>query len=339
MADGSVILTSLSQVMQIFPEPALEEFEIENEKIYGYILHESDIVRGLVNYAYASVPRTDTLINLQGYLDAGAFTNFIWNPDRIHGIPSLVMNFGSDFSFDATTRIITLTPAFEVKAISSWNSVVTGTTLQIHTIIQAGVPIEFTVVGGALDGTRQRAVIYDSGVFNDVSQEYFLRNMDLVDPFIQRMCAILTVLDIIKFWIKPLYHIDNSANIAGTQFSEKEALPGWDHMQKRLEAAFKEMMDAVNKWGISRKGRVGDGLGQTPVDPSRLRNVYIGSAVRGTSTDSPTEYSPYLGWDDPFLFERPDRTNAVGDAIFGYTQKTPSSYVNAHSSSNSFSNW
>lgn len=338
MAEPSAVLTSLSQVMQIFPEPALEEFEIENEKIYGYILHESDIVKGLVNYAYRSIPRTDIVINLQAYFDAGAFTDFVWNPEGISGIAPIPMIMGADFSIDPATRIATLTPAFELKVISVWNSIYAGTA-QIQSIKSLAIPIEFTILGGTLNNTKQRATIYDSGIFNDIAQEYFLRNMDLVDPFIQRLCALLTALDIIKFWIKPLYQIDNSANIAGTQFAEKEALPGWDHMQKRLENAIKEMMDAINKWGISRKGRVGDGLGMTPVDPARLRNCYIGSAVRGTATDSPTEYSPYLGWDDPFLFERPDRTNAVGDAIFGYTQKTPASYINAHANAMPFFGW
>jgi hypothetical protein len=314
MADDPVILTTIAQVMQVFPEPALEEFEIENAKIEGYILHESDIVKGLVNYAYQSLPRNDIVIDLSLYLDAGGFSNFIWNPNAAStgNGASLLMNSGADFLFDATTRQVLLTPQFEVRALNSWNSLV-DLSMQAQSVSQIPVPIQFTVVGGSFDGQIQQALPYDSGNFNDSAQEYFLRNFSLIDPFIQRLTALLVVLDIIKFWIKPLYMIDQEANIAGTVFKEKDLLPGWDHMQKRLENAIADMMAAIKKWGINPNGRVGDGQGINPEDPSLLRSAL------GTYTSSPTEFSPYQGWDDPFLFDRPDRTNALGDTMFGYT--------------------
>lgn len=316
-----VVLTTISQVMQIFPEPAIEEFDIPVEKVQGYILHESDIVRGLVNYAYLMSQVNYKEVELQPFgLDATGYINFVWNPDGAPTIPnapdmSFPMNAGLDYNMDMFYRVLQLKPEFEIKVLKRWNETYGGTALSL---VELQRPIEFTILGGTLNGQRQRAYIYDTGRFNDLAQELFLRQYSGVDPFIQRLTAILVALDIIKFWIKPLFMTDNSANIAGTTFSDRDKLPGWDDMQKRLEMAFKDMMDAIKKWGI-RNGRVGDGRGMNPEDPSLLRSIYVATSVRGASTTSPTELSPFMGWDDPFLFERPDRTSSVGDAIFGYT--------------------
>jgi len=316
-----VVLTTISQVMQIFPEPAIEEFDIPVEKVQGYILHESDIVRGLVNFCYQMTQVNFKEIDLQPYgIDSTGYINFVWNPAGAPTIPnapnmSFPMILGVDYTIDMYYRTLQLKPAFEVKVLKKWIEVFGGTPTSIVDLM---LPIEFTMVGGVMNGQRQQAYVYDTGKFNDVAQEFFLRQYSGVDPFIQRLTAILVALDIIKFWIKPLFMTDNSANIAGTTFADKDRLPGWDDMQKRLEMAFKDMMDAIKKWGI-KNGRVGDGRGMNPEDPSLLRSIYVATSVRGASTGSPTELSPFMGWDDPFLFERPDRTNSVGDAIFGYT--------------------
>jgi len=318
-----VVLTSISQVMQVFPEPALEEFEIEDSKIQGYILHESDIVRGIVNYDYRVAQHNDIEMSLITYADAISFVDFVWNPDG-DGVtqPRIVMNEGPDYALDLVSKQVYVQPQFSYRALALWNdtlgySIDPFDTRRVLTLAQTNVPVEFTVMGGVFNGQRRRAYPYDTGVFNDAAQQLFLNN-SAVDPFIQRLCALFVVLDIIKFWIKPLYQTDNSSNIVGTQFSDKDSLPGWDHMQKRLENAIKEMLDAIKKWGI-KNGRVGNGRGSNPEDPSLLRSQYIATAVRGSSTTSPTEYSPFMGWDDPFLFERPDRTSALGDTMFGYT--------------------
>lgn len=319
-----VVLTTISQVMQIFPEPAIEEFDIPVDKVQGYILHESDIVRGLVNYAYQMTQINHKQVDLTPYgIDIVGYTNFVWNPDGAPTTPnsidtSVPLRAGLDYTLDMFSRSFEINPSFEIKTLQWWNTTYGGTAFSL---VELEKPIEFTVIGGVLNGTRQRAYLYDTGKFNDIAQEMFLRQYSGVDPFIQRLTAILVALDIIKFWIKPLFMTDNSANIAGTTFADKDRLPGWDDMQKRLEMAFKDMMDAIKKWGI-KNGRVGDGRGMNPEDPSLLRSIYVATSVRGTSTSSPTEYSPFMGWDDPFLFERPDRTNSVGDAIFGYTGRS-----------------
>jgi hypothetical protein len=194
----------------------------------------------------------------------------------------------------------------------------------MQTVVQIGMPVEFTVVGGVLNGQRRQAFFYDTGVFNDAAQQLFLNN-GAVDPFIQRLCALLVVLDIIKFWIKPLFMIDESSNIVGTAFSDKDSLPGWDHMQKRLEAAIQQMWDTINKWGV-KNGRVGNGKGSNPEKPELMRSLYVATSVRGASTSSPTEFSPFMGWDDPFLFERPDRTSSLGDTMFGYTGRAQATW-------------
>ena len=319
-----VVLTTISQVMQIFPEPAIEEFDIPVEKVQGYILHESDIVRGLVNYAYQMTQINYKQVDLLPYgIDVVGYTDFVWNPDGAPTAPnmpdmSLPMRSGLDYFIDMSSRYLEIKPSFELSTLKWWNQLYGGTAFSIAELEK---PVEFTVVGGVLNGTRQRAYLYDTGSFNDVAQEIFLRQYSGVDPFIQRLTAILVALDIIKFWIKPLFETDNSANIAGTTFSDKDKLPGWDHMQKRLEMAFKDMMDAIKKWGI-RNGRVGDGRGMNPEDPALLRSIYVATSVRGAASGSPTEYSPFMGWDDPFLFERPDRTNSIGDSIMGYTGRS-----------------
>lgn len=316
-----VVLTTISQVMQVFPEPALDEFDIANEKIQGYILHESDIVRGLVNYAYQSMQQNDVAANLSSFgIDAVGYTDLRWNPDGIPVLPgvadtSFPMNPGVDFNIDMTTRVLTVRPEFHLKVLQYWNQL-NGAAAK--SILDINKPIEFTILGGVLNGQKQRVFLYNTNVFNDEAQQLFLRQYSGVDPFIQRLCALLVALDMIKFWIKPLYMMDNNANIAGTVFADVDKLPGWDDMQKRLENAIKDMMDAIKKWGL-RDGRVGDGRGMNPENPALLRSIYVGTAVRGTTTDSPTEYSPFMGWDDPFLFERPDRTSALGDTMFGYT--------------------
>lgn len=316
-----VVLTTISQVMQIFPEPAIEEFDIPYEKVQGYILHESDVVRGLINYAYQMTQINNKEMELMSFgIDATGYINFVWNPDGAPITPgdldqSVPMNAGVDYTIDMYYRTLQIKPSFELNTVRQWNQNNGGTSFSIADL---GKPVEFTVVGGALNGTRQRAYIYDTNKFNDEAQELFLRQYSGVDPFIQRMTAILVALDMLKFWIKPLFKTHVSANIAGTQFSDIDKLPGWDDMQKRLEMAFKDMMDAIKKWGI-RNGRVGDGRGMNPENPALLRSIYVATSVRGAATDSRTEYSPFMGWDDPFLFERPDRTSSVGDAIFGYT--------------------
>ena len=323
-----VVLTTISQVMQVFPEPALDEFDIANEKIQGYILHESDIVRGLVNYAYQSVQQNDIAIDLSSFgIDAVGYNNFRWNPDGIPTIPgvpdmSYPMNVGVDFTIDMVTRSLVIKPEFNVKVLQYWNSY-NGTAAT--SVLAINKPIEFTIIGGVLNGQTQRAFLYDTQVFNDAAQQIFLRQYSGVDPFIQRLCALLVALDMIKFWIKPLYMTDNNANIAGTTFADVDKLPGWDDMQKRLENAIKDMMDAIKKWGL-RDGRVGDGRGMNPENPALLRSIYVATSVRGDNTDSPTAYSPFMGWDDVFLFERPDRTSSLGDTMFGYTGRGMSSW-------------
>lgn len=315
----TTVLTSISQVMQVFPEPALEDFEITEEKIQGYILHESDILVGIVNYAYSSAVHNYIEMSLQSFgIDSTGYIDFVWNPDgAVSGEPVVPLAEGPDFQFVWETRTLTLTAIGEAKIVAAWNAVFTAPTTTIGTVMEKVRPVEFTVLGGTLDGQRKRGYFYDSGRFYDSAQQLFL-NMSAVDPFIQRLCALLVVLDIIKYWIKPLYQVDEASNIAGTQFSDKDALPGWDHMQKRLENAIKEMFDAIKRWGI-KNGRVGNGAGSNPENPDLLRSLYIATAVRGSSTTSPTEFSPFMGWDDPFLFERPDRTSALGDTLFGYT--------------------
>lgn len=315
----TVVLTSLSQVMQVFPEPALETFEIENSKIQGYILHESDIIRGLVNYDYLVAQQNYVEMSFQSYgTDPTGFVDFVWNPDAVgHADLRLDMFEGLDYTFNWNTRTLSFTSSFIVKVLDMWNTLVMPTTpvLRITDIV---VPVEFTIIGGTLDGQRKRGYAYDTGNFNDVLQQLILNN-SAVDPFIQRLCALLVVLDIIKFWIKPLYQTDTDTNIVGVVFKDKDALPGWDHMQKRLEMAIADMMGAIAKWGI-KDGRVGNGEGNNPEDPSLLRSLYVATAVRGSATSSPTYGSPFMGWDDPFLFERPDSGSSLGDSIFGETK-------------------
>ncbi len=84
-----VVLTTISQVMQIFPEPAIEEFDIPVDKVQGYILHESDIVRGLVNYAYQMTQINHKQVDLTPYgIDIVGYTNFVWNPDGAPTTPN-----------------------------------------------------------------------------------------------------------------------------------------------------------------------------------------------------------------------------------------------------------
>jgi hypothetical protein len=197
-----VVLTSLAQVMQVFPEPALETFEIEDSKIQGYILHESDIVRGLVNYNYLVAQQNDIEMSFQSYgVDATGFIDFVWNPDAV-GHPDLVIQMyeGPDYWFDWNTRTMLLTPAFMMKVVTLWNTLTVPATPALK-ITDISVPVEFTVIGGTLDGQRKRSYFYDTGRFNDVTQQLFL-NDSAVDPFIQRLTALLVVLDIIKYWIK-----------------------------------------------------------------------------------------------------------------------------------------
>ena len=77
LLNDAVVLTSLSQVMQVFPEPALETFEIPTEKIQGYILHESDIVRGLINYHYYLAQQNDIEMSLGNCLKTRLSVNVI----------------------------------------------------------------------------------------------------------------------------------------------------------------------------------------------------------------------------------------------------------------------
>ncbi|RLC26864.1 MAG: hypothetical protein DRH37_11390, partial [Deltaproteobacteria bacterium] len=238
-----VVLTTLSQVMQVFPEPALETFEIEDAKIQGYILHESDIVRGLVNYNYMVAQHNDVEMSFQSYgVEATGFIDFVWNPDS-DGHPDMRIDMyeGADYVFHWNTRVMMLTPAFCLRITNLWNELTLPATPALN-IVDIGKPVEFTVLGGAFDGERKTGMFYDSGRFNDIAQQLFL-NDSAVDPFIQRLCALFVVLDIIKFWIKPLFEIDENTNIVGVIFTDKDTLPGWDHMQKRLENAIKEMLD------------------------------------------------------------------------------------------------
>lgn len=312
---SSIVLTTLSQVMQVFPEPALEIFEIEDSKIQGYILHESDIVRGLVNYDYAISQQNDIEMSFQSYgVDATGFIDFVWNPNA-DGHPDLRIEMfeGADYVFDWNTRTMLLTPSFCLKVVTLWNELTLPTT-PVTNIIQIGKPIEFLVLGGTFDSQRKTGMPYDTNRFNDYAQQLFL-NESAVDPFIQRLCALFVVLDIIKYWIKPLYQIDEDTDIVGVTFKDKDSLPGWDHMQKRLENAISEMLDAIGKWGI-KNGRVGDGNGSSAEDPSLLRVTKVGTSVRGSSIVSERHgISPFMGWDSPFVFDRPI-TSAVGDVMF-----------------------
>lgn len=147
LLNESVVLTSLSQVMQVFPEPALETFEIPNEKIQGYILHESDIVRGLINYHYYLAQQNDVAMSFQTYgTDAMGLIDFVWNPDSVgHADLRIPMYEGVDYWLDWTTRIMSLTPAFMLKTVNAWNALTMPSTpaLKITDIL---VPIEFTVM-------------------------------------------------------------------------------------------------------------------------------------------------------------------------------------------------